>query len=248
MSFFPLGIFIVAALYASVGHGGASGYLALGVLASLPAAELRPQALVLNLFVSGLSAWRFGRAGYFRKDLFFPLITTSIPAAYLCARLVNHPAVLQGVLAAALFFAAAKLWGEGSRSRMAPEARRVSKKTLLAAGGFLGALAGLTGVGGGIYLSPLLLLAGWAKVKECAAVSAAFIWVNSASGLVGLWQAENLSPVPWPWILAALAGGFLGSRLGAGSQREGLLKRVLAGVLLLAAFKLAAVVLRPVAA
>lgn len=246
MSFFPLGVFVVAALYASVGHGGASGYLALGVLASLSVETLRSQALVLNLFVAGLAAWRFGREGYFKKDLFFPLITTSIPAAYLCARLVNHPAVLQGVLAAALFFAAARLWGDRSRGGSVSVSRSVSKKTLLAVGGLLGALAGLTGVGGGIYLSPLLLLAGWAKVKECAAVSAAFIWVNSASGLVGLWLAGNLAPVPWLWIIAALGGGFVGSRWGAKIEREVLLKRVLAGVLLLAAFKLSAAVFRAV--
>ncbi|MBA2292128.1 MAG: sulfite exporter TauE/SafE family protein [Gemmatimonadales bacterium] len=230
-------ILLAATLYSAVGHGGASGYLAVMVLIGTAPTEMRPAALVLNVFVASIATMQFARAGHFRWALFLPFAVTSIPAAYLGGR-IELPGttyrVLVGVvlvLSAGRFLLSLRAEDTARRSPPLPIA--------LAAGAALGFLAGLTGVGGGIFLSPLLILTGWATIRATAATSAAFILVNSVAGLAG--QASQLSDLPEPigwWIVAAVAGGMIGARLGSGILSSPALRRSLALVLVLAGTKL----------
>jgi uncharacterized membrane protein YfcA len=233
---------LVAVLYSMVGHGGASGYLAVGTLLGLDPAALKGQALTLNLLVAGFSAYAFTRAGFLRPKLLLPLVVFSVPAAFWGARVPLSPSTAKFVLGSCLVAASLRMFFHlwiVKRSEERP-ARPPVLPVLCGTGLGLGFLSGLTGVGGGIYLSPLLLLAGWARVKETAAVSAWFIWLNSASGLVGLASKSGFPTLPWEWILPAVLGGFFGSRLGANRVGENLLRQALAVVLMMAAVKLLA--------
>ncbi|HVZ81430.1 MAG TPA: sulfite exporter TauE/SafE family protein [bacterium] len=238
-----LGLFFgaVAFLYAMVGHGGASGYLAVGSLAGLDPGVLKGQALVLNLLVAAFSSYSFTRAGFLRPKLLVPLVVFSMPAAYWGAKLPLHPALAKLLLGACL---AAASWRMLFHFWLVKKAESADRKApppgvLALVGSGLGFLSGLTGVGGGIYLSPLLLLAGWASVKETAAASAWFIWLNSAAGLLGLSTGTSGLPhLPWEWILPSMAGGFLGANVGAKRLGEVRLRQALAAVLLMAACKL----------
>lgn len=231
---------LVAVAYAMVGHGGASGYLAIGSLLGLDPQELRSQALVLNLIVAGFAAYAFTRQGYLRPRLLFILAAFSVPAAFLGARLPLDPAWARAFLGVCLFAAAFRMFFHFwlvQRFREA-EPSRPRWEILALAGASLGFLAGLTGVGGGIYLSPLLLLMGWATVKQTAAVSAWFIWLNSTAGLAGIVTVSGIPSVPLEWVLPAAAGGFVGARFGAAKVGEVRLRQVLGTVLAVAAVKL----------
>lgn len=231
---------LVAFLYAMVGHGGASGYLAVGALAGLSPAVLKGQALALNLLVAGFSAFSFTRAGYLRLKLLVPLAVCSVPAAFWGAKMPLSPALAKFLLGLCLVAASLRMFFHlwlVKRSEETP-AKIPPVLILCSTGLVLGLLSGLTGVGGGIYLSPLLLLMGWARVKETAAVSAWFIWLNSASGLFGLSTVSGFPSLPWEWILPAAAGGFLGASLGANRVGEVRLRQALAFVLIMAAVKL----------
>lgn len=232
----------VAFLYAMVGHGGASGYLALGALLGEPLVALRGQALILNLGVAGLSALFFTRARWMRWDLLGSLALGSVPMAFWTAHWKLSSTWACGLLAAALASAAGRLWWDQSlKAHVAAGAiTRPRWATLTATGALLGALAGLTGVGGGIYLSPLLLLCRWADVKETATLSAAFITLNSLAGLAGLAQGGALPSVPTDWFFATLFGGALGAVVGAEWMPKRRLAQALASALLLAAWKLGA--------
>ncbi|HUO58499.1 MAG TPA: sulfite exporter TauE/SafE family protein [bacterium] len=231
---------IVAFLYAMVGHGGASGYLAVGALAGLAPGALKGQALVLNLLVAAFSSYSFTKAGYLRPKLLVPLVLLSMPAAYWGAKLPLNPAVAKLLLGICLVLASFRMFFHFWLVKKSQEATpQVPSYVILGLVGLgLGFLSGLTGVGGGIYLSPILLLAGWASVKETAATSAWFIWLNSASGLLGLSGAGGFPTLPWEWILPAALGGFLGANLGAQRIGEMRLRQALAAVLLIAAYKL----------
>lgn len=233
----------VAFLYAMVGHGGASGYLAVGALAGLDPAALKGQALVLNLLVAAFSSYSFTRAGFLRPKLLIPLVVFSMPAAYWGAKLPLHPAMAKFLLGICLVAASLRMFFHFWLAKKSEEAKpRAPKVWILGLVGLgLGFLSGLTGVGGGIYLSPLLLLAGWATVKETAAVSAWFIWLNSASGLLGLsGGAARFPSIPWEWILPAAIGGFIGSHVGSQKMGEVRLRQALSVVLMMAAVKLIA--------
>lgn len=235
----PLAIAVVAALYASVGHGGASGYLAVLSLLAFPAAVMKPTALVLNLFVAAISGIAYARAGHFRWRLLCPFAVTSVPAAFLGGAIQVPEKVYGAALAFALVVAASRLAWRSGAAIDETEPRIPSLAVTLPIGAALGFLAGLVGVGGGIFLSPLLLLLGWATPKKTAAVSAAFIWVNSAAGLVGHLTRSPLPVEDLPiLLLPALAGGFVGGRLGARRLTGLALRRLLALVLLLAAGKI----------
>lgn len=230
-------IFLAALLYSSVGHAGASGYLAVMALLGMAPAEMRPTALLLNLVVATIGSRAFIGAGHFRWSLLWPLVVTSVPMAYLGGRLALPVTVYRGVVGVVLVLSAIRFLV----TLRAPDEPRGEppRPVALLAGALLGLLAGLTGVGGGIFLSPLLLLMGWATLRTTAATSVVFILANSAAGLLG--QLGTLDALPdtlWPWAGAALAGGSIGSWLGARRLPGPALRALLAAVLLLAGAKL----------
>ncbi len=231
-------ILIMALLYSSVGHGGGSGYLAAMALLGVAANVMRPTALVLNLLVAGIATVQFARSGYFSWRIFWPFAVASVPLAYLGGRVHLPGTFYKQLVGLALLFAAGRLWI--TARRVSEAATRLPPLPLaLAIGAFLGFVAGLTGVGGGIFLSPLLLLFRWADTRQTSAVSAAFIWVNSAAGLAG--QTAQLILLPralWLWAGAALIGGALGSEMGRKRLDTTILRRVLAVVLVIAGVKL----------
>jgi uncharacterized protein len=231
---------LVALLYGAVGHGGASGYLAVMALAGVAPAVMKPTALTLNLMVSAVSAVWFYRAGHFRWRIFWLFACMAVPCAYLGGRTHLSPELFRWLLAGALAVAATRLlWPDNSPASNPPEIRPPALALALALGAVLGLVSGLIGVGGGIFLTPLLLLCRWAEPKVAAAVSAPFIFVNSAAGLAGAADSLRQVPTTWPWLaLAVVGGGMLGARWGAARARANQLRPVLAGVLALAALKL----------
>lgn len=231
-----LAIFVVAALYASVGHAGASGYIAVMTLAGIAPLTLKPTALALNILVAALAVSAFARAGYFSWRLFWPLGASALPCAYLGGYL-NLPAPWFNAAVGLI------LLGSALRFLLRPSERAdiaIPHIALgLLVGSVLGFLAGLTGTGGGIFLTPLLIIAGWATTKTAAAIAALFILVNSSAGLLGFMQANGHLPnVIAPWALAALLGGSLGAYLGSKKLPVLALQRCLALVLTIAGLKL----------
>jgi len=233
--------FAVALLYSSVGHGGGSAYLAILALVGLSPDVIKPTALWLNIIVSANGFFNYYRAGHFSKKLLLPFVLTSFPAAFLGGLVKLSPRVFSALLALALLAAALRLlfFQKAIQPRQGMSQRRIFQISL-PLGFVLGLLAGLVGVGGGIFLSPLLLFLGWADAKKTAAVSSAFILLNSASGLL----AHSLREAPdWelllPLALVVFIGGQLGSRLGAYRIQPVLLQQLLGLVLLIAAMKLA---------
>ena len=234
--FFGL-LFIAAFFYASVGHGGASGYLALMALFSFAPETMRPTALVLNIFVSGIAFYQFYRNGYFQWKLFWPFVIASIPAAFVGGLISVDEHIYKRILGVLLLFAIARFLGFGTNEDKNPKKQNLLLS--LAAGFIIGLFSGMIGIGGGIILSPLILLLGWANLKQTAAISALFIFVNSVSGLVGLiskgLQFNNLM---WAMLGVALVGGLLGSYYGANKFNSTKLKYALSFVLLIASVKL----------
>ena len=230
--------FVIALVYASVGHGGASGYLAALSFVALRPDEMSTTALTLNLFVAGTALVSFVRAGHFIGRLTWPFALTSVPAAFL-GGLVPVPSRIYALLLAAALCAAAFRLTVELRMQAGTLPRPPSLAAALPVGGGIGWLSGVVGVGGGIFLSPLLLLLRWAHPKQAAASAAAFILVNSAAGLVGRAARAGLAyGTLWPLLLAALLGGMAGAHLGANHFSGRALQRVLAVVLLVAAAKL----------
>ncbi len=231
-------IFLVAIMYSSVGHGGASGYLALMSLLGVSSVFMRSSALILNLFVSGIAFYQFYMGGFFRWKLFYPFALTSVPFAFIGATITLDPVWYNRILGVFLIIAALRLTGIFNRVQTDPE-NELSLSTGILIGAVLGLLSGMIGIGGGIILSPIILLLGWGNVKETAAVSALFIFVNSLSGLFGLGITNlNFSNEFIWWIIAAVAGGLTGSLWGSRFAGNTILKNVLACVILFAAIKL----------
>lgn len=230
-------IFVVAVLYSSVGHGGASGYLAVMAFSGVAPEVTRPTALVLNLFVASIATWQFWRSGYFSWRLFWPFAVTSIPFAFIGGTLILPTNIYRPILGAVLLFAAFRLaWS--FKSDM-PGVRQTNLILALLIGAAIGLLSGLVGVGGGIFLTPVLLLFNWSETKTAAGISALFILVNSVAGLAGNYVQVSVLPInSIAWIGAAVAGGVLGSLLGAKKFDSLMLRRILAAVLLMAAVKL----------
>ena len=230
-------IAFVAFAYAMVGHGGASGYLALMALAGMSVVVMRPTALVLNLFVSAISFTQYARSGHFKWSTFWPFAVLSIPAAWLGAHVVLDPQIYKRILAVCLLFAVARLFGFFGKGK--DGLRPIPLVWGLLIGVVLGFVSGMIGIGGGILLSPVLLLCNWADMKTTAATSALFIFVNSAAGVVGAFgNGEMLNTEMVPWIIAAVLGGLLGSWIGAKRLNEQRLKQALGLVLLFASVKL----------
>ena len=234
--FLALVVLVVAFLYSSVGHAGASGYIAVMSLFSLAPDTIKPTALLLNILVASIGTWQFWRAGHFSWRLFWPFAVLSIPAAFL-GGYVNLPTHLFKVLVGlVLWFSAGRfLWRPGADDVRQEPARG----TAVAIGAGLGLLSGLTGTGGGIFLTPLLLLMRWARTKTAAAVSALFILLNSASGLLGnLASTRQLPPLALALALAVVVGGSAGAYFGSRRFPHAVIRRLLAVVLLIAGAKL----------
>ena len=206
-------LFVVALLYSSVGHAGASGYIAVLTLFGLGIEEVRPTALALNILVAAIGFIQWWRGGHFSWSLFWPFALLSVPAAFFGGWLHVPADYLRILIGVVLWFSAWRLlYRKEDPSAVAQPART----TAVASGAGIGFLSGLTGTGGGIFLTPLMLFCRWAKVKEAAAVSSLFILVNSASGLAGyIKSGRDLPDLAWPLAVVVAVGGFLGSRLGS---------------------------------
>lgn len=230
-------IALMAFMYASVGHGGASGYLAVLALFSVDPSVMKSSALVLNIFVSLISFLQYYRGGYFKWKLFLPFALASIPAAYIGATIPLAAGIYKKILGVCLIFPVLRLIGLFGKE--SEEIRKLSWPSGLAVGAVIGFLSGMIGIGGGIILSPVILLFHWAKMKETAAVSALFILVNSISGFVAL-TVKGYSPNPeiYYWLAAAVLGGLTGAYLGSMKFNNVVLRYILAGVLLVASVKL----------
>lgn len=229
-------LFVVAFMYSSVGHGGASGYLALMALFGVSAITMRASALTLNLFVAGVSFYAYYRGGFFRREILLPFIVGSIPMAFIGARIVIDSQSFKYILGGFLLIAVARMIYTPKSDR---EIVPFNFFLALSIGAFLGFFSGLIGIGGGIILSPILLILGWANVKETAAISAIFIFLNSASGIIGLMTTSiSISPQLYTWIIVASLGGIFGAYSGSFKFSLIRLRYLLAFVLLLASFKL----------
>lgn len=230
-------LFGVAFLYASVGHGGASGYLALMALFSVSPAVMKPTALLLNLFVASVSFIQFFRAGHFRWKMFWPLALASIPMAFVGGLVSIDAAVYKKILGLLLLIPVLRFFI--FRNMPDTPKRKENLGLSLAIGAAIGLLSGLIGIGGGIILSPVLLLLGWANQKQTAAISALFIFVNSLSGLAGqLVKGISISQDMVLFVALAFTGGLLGAYFGAQKFKQPVLQQILASVLLLAVYKL----------
>jgi len=228
--------FVIAAVSASVGHAGASGYIALMALLGLASEEIRPVALTLNVLVSAIATIQFRRAGYFSWELFFPLAAASMPYAWIggYAALPGH--LFEKIAGVALLLASVRfLVSPPPETEAAPP----SFPAALAVGGWVGLLSGITGTGGGIFLNPILIFLRWAGTKTASAVTAPFILVNSLSGLFGYMSSSGrIPPMATPLLVAAAAGGALGSWYGSGRLDPMAVKRVLGLLLLVAGGKM----------
>lgn len=232
-------VFIVAMLYSSVGHGGASGYLAVMSFLAVPPAEMSTTALILNLLVAGISYLAFLRAGYFSGKLTWPFLITSVPAAFLGALIHMPLRAYQLLLAAVLVFAAFRLAVPLPKTQESDGEQPMPIGWALSSGALIGLLSGIVGIGGGIFLSPLIILMKWADMKHTAASSACFILVNSAAGLCGRGVSNTVEMGAWaPLVVAAVMGGLTGSYLGANRLSGVTLRRILAAGLCIAAVKL----------
>ena len=231
-------IALVALVYASVGHGGASGYLAAMSLFAYAPAHMASSALLLNVLVAGTSWLAFRRAGPGSPHLLWPFLVGSVSAAFVGGGLPVSARTYGWLLAVALLIAAVRLRlpvPDVSGTKI----RRPARVVAAAVGAAIGLISGVVGVGGGIFLSPLMILLRWADPKSTAAASAGFIVVNSLAGLAGRVAAGRfvVGPVT-PLVSAAFAGGLVGARLGAHHVSGLWLRRVLAAVLVVAAGKL----------
>lgn len=234
---FYFAIPVVAMLYASVGHGGASGYLALMALAGSSTLIMKPTALILNLFVAGISFIFYYKKGFFRWKLFFPFAITSIPAAFIGGYLEVEPGIYKKILAVFLMFSVLRLSGILQFTNIKTKDPVLWQSLFF--GLIIGLFSGLIGIGGGIILSPLILFLHWADMKETAAVSALFIWINSLAGLAGMMLGGLVLNMNIAFITGlAIIGGIIGAMLGSSKINNLVLKRVLALVLCIAGIKL----------
>ncbi len=231
---------VVGAVYASVGHAGASGYLAVMALMSVDAAVMRPAALAVNVLVSVIAFVQFARAGHFRWSLFWPFALASVPAAFVGGRIHLPPGPLKVCIGTVLLLSAARMaWTAVRPHTGGVEPRPPALPVALGCGGAIGLVSGLTGTGGGIFLSPLMLIFNWAEIKRTAAVAALFIFVNSLAGLGGLASGGWTPTLPLAVLaVAACVGGLVGSTYGSRRASPKALRLLLAAVLLVAGVKL----------
>jgi uncharacterized membrane protein YfcA len=230
-------LFLVSFFYSSVGHGGASGYLALMAIFSIAPDVMKPTALLLNLFVSLTSFIQFFRGGYFKWKLFLPFAVASIPMAFIGGLITVDATVYKKILGLLLIIPIIRFLFFSNIQ--VDELKKENPVLSLFIGAGIGFLSGLIGIGGGIILSPVLLLLKWADMKQTAAISALFIFVNSLSGLAGqLTKGIQFSADMYMYVTIAFIGGISGAYFGSLKFKQSILKYVLAAVLMLAAYKL----------
>lgn len=228
---------IVAFLYASVGHGGASGYLALMSLFAFPVTFMKPTALVLNILVSAISFYFYFKEKKFDWKLFYPFAITSIPFSFIGGLITINTHYYKIILGTVLIIAVLRLLGLFGKAT--PDIKPINIPLALCIGAVIGFLSGLIGIGGGIILSPVILLLGWANIKQTAAISALFIFVNSIAGLIGFASAGGLLPSSSLLLIAlVLVGAVFGAYYGSRKFNVFTLRNVLAAVLVIAIFKL----------
>jgi len=230
-------LFLVAFLYASVGHGGASGYLALMAIFSVAPDVMKPTALMLNLFVSLTSFIQFYRGGHFQWKIFLPLALASVPFAFLGGMVTVDADIYKKILGVLLLLPIIRFLF--FRNAGVTEMKKPDMAISLLTGATIGFLSGLIGIGGGIILSPVLLLLKWTDQKQTAAISALFIFVNSLSGLGGqLVKGIQFSSEMWFYVAIAFLGGLFGAYFGSLKFNQNVIKYMLAMVLMVAAWKL----------
>ncbi len=227
---------VVALLYASVGHGGASGYLALMSMSGMATSEIRPTALMLNLLVAGIAFYQFHRNGHFKWSRTWPFVIGSVPAAFIGGMIELPTAAFKMILGVFLLLAVVRML---IPIKASSEFLDFNLYLGVLVGAAIGLFSGMIGIGGGIVLSPVILLLGWADVKSTAATSALFIWVNSLAGLSGYMAMDHSLTFQYYPIfiiagIAAIVGGFFGSF----HWNHKVVKYVLSFVLLIAAVKL----------
>jgi uncharacterized protein len=236
LPFVTIAVFVIAFLYSSVGHAGASGYIAVMSLFGIAPAVIKPTALILNIFVACIAAWQFWRMGFLSWRLFWSLAALSIPMSFLGGYLNLPTPIFKVILGITLLLSAIRFLIKPAQDTV------ITAPILpitLSVGGVIGLLSGLTGTGGGIFLTPLLLWLRWASVKTASAVSAMFILVNSISGLLGNFSATRSVPSFAAILLvAALVGGSIGSYLGSHKLSHIAIQRLLSVVLTIAGLKL----------
>jgi uncharacterized protein len=248
----PFVIGLVALLYASVGHAGATGYIAVMTLCGLAPGVIRPTALLLNVIVATIATVQFFRAGHFRSGLFWPLAAASVPCAALGGAIDLPTGAFEALVGVVLLLSAIQIVraalhrqeaGVEEASATAEGPRPLTAMLLAALGGAIGLLSGLTGVGGGVFLTPALLALRAAPVKQIAAITAPFILLNSLAGLAGgLFAGRPLPPISLPVIAAAVLGGAIGSQLGAFRLPVRTLRLLMAAVLAFASVKLLGII------
>lgn len=230
-------LFAVAFLYSIVGHGGASGYLALMALYNFSPEIMKPTALVLNLFVSIITFIQFYRAKHFRESIFIPLALASVPMAFLGGMISLDAVVYKKILGLLLLIPIIRFLFFKLPEN--PELKEPSLKLAIFISAFVGLISGMIGIGGGILISPILLFLKWTDQKQTAAISALYIFVNSLAGLTGLFtKGIEMDSKMYVYVLIAIAGGMCGAYFGAMKFKQTVLKNILTVVLLLAAYKL----------
>jgi uncharacterized protein len=233
---------VVATLYSSVGHAGATGYIAAMALLGFAPEQMRPTALALNLLVGGIGLLRFWRAGFVLPRNVLPFILASAPAAYFAAQ-VQLPRESYSLLLALVLMAAAagvfRSAAHADREDRRSLGRKVPWSAGLLIGGIIGVLSGLTGTGGAVFLTPVLLFAHWMPTRMASGTSVAFVWINSLTALAGLMQATGTLPTALPlWLAVVALGALIGTQLGLKWLPVKGLRVALGAVLLVAAGKL----------
>ena len=231
-------LLIVALLYSSVGHGGASGYIALMTIWGIEVTTVKSTALVLNAFVSIIAFIQYYRQGHFKWSLTWPFIITSVPFAFLGAMIAIDSEVYKKILGVILLLSVLRLLFT-FREKEGP-LHEMNTWIAMASGAAIGFLSGMIGIGGGIILSPLILLAGWAGIKNTSATSAIFIFINSLAGLAGVWTLHQFafSTQTSIWITVAIIGALTGAYWGSRMAPVKQMRYILALVLMVAGYKL----------
>ena len=231
-------VFLAALLFSSVGHGGATAYLAAFALVGMAPENMRSSALFLNVLVASIALYKFHKVRAFDWHLFWPVAITSIPCAFIGGQVTLPDHTYKLIVGLCLIYAAWVIFSQANK-RDEIDVKPVAKPILFAVGAALGFLAGITGVGGGIFLSPILLFFSWAKTKVISGVAAAFILVNSISGLLGILTKSPTLPAGLGyWVVAAMLGGWIGAEFGSKRLANPTIRKLLAVVLVFAGGKM----------